>query len=316
MSNAAVTAPGNRNAFPRPQKRTTPSGVSGRVTVNNNYVDTNKQTSHKKTQKDKKISTPKKKLEISDGESWIQHAQQVMSSAVNKLHSGRETTTPKALENKDTKEALRRDSEDKQELRDENVLLKKRDEELEAEIVKVVTEFDVLSAENERLRQQLDISSKPRSETYSRVFEDRDILREAEVVYKRRITRLEQELIESNERNEKLADELKSSKEKFQKLKEQNNKGAITKLNSEKKTLETEVEKLTTKIKQLEEHKCSPEQKTEPKKKAINRAYRNQMVKVSLKPNKVQDSYREQFIQRNARFEYEYRLPDSNIDEW
>lgn len=348
MSSAAVTAPGNKNSYvskrgavkvPKEEKATT-------ITKNlSKTVEKPKASPRYKYGKDETALKSKLKTKPDHEETWMGRSQKVLQSATDKLntdfagitHQNRQRTIPEndqyQRSEKQTINGLSMSQideiiKDRHKLKDENALLKNRVSELESELANVVMEFRLMFSEHEKLRIKLDTGSEHKLEPYSRVFEDRDILREAETGYKRRISRLEQEVNDYNKQFENLTEELKIMKTKFQKVKD--HKVTITKLSGERSRLETELDELKTKIKTLEEHKCPNDtdipnqenkssdlkQTTTPRRKTLPRA---PLIKVSLRRRtdvRRLDSYSDRFKHKNGLFEYEYRLPDADIADW
>lgn len=348
MSNAAVTAPGKRNSFLTQKFRTSErtQRSTSVASTSKEYSDAQKpENAQKPSKRVRKRPSQVKKTATDNDESWMGRAQRVMQSALNKIepkstmHSTTASNTKKLNSRPDPgKQTIKIMSiphyeqmeEEKVRIREENVSLRSRITELEEEITKIVSEFETLYADNEKLRKKLDTGSKPLLEPYSRVFEDRDMLREAELGYKKRISKLEHELRGSNERCDKLEENLKSSKAKIQKMKEKegDNKAAILKLAGEKKDLEIENGKLKAKITEMEGEKdaerCLSQQQgslnanstVSVRSKDSHRAPRRKLTRIYSVTKELPNSYREQFLLRQNRFDYEYNLPDSDFPDW
>lgn len=141
--------------------------------------------------------------------------------------------------------------EERKLLEEMNLKYEKRIEELEIETARVMAEFGKLYEDNEKLRRKMDTGKDPLLEPYSRVFEDRRILREAESGYKKRIERLEQEIREKQDICDNYRDEIKVLREKVKptsKAEEKARQMKEAKLNIEIKRLKAENESLRSSL--------------------------------------------------------------------
>ncbi|XP_060592248.1 DNA ligase 1-like [Ruditapes philippinarum] len=211
-----------------------------------------------------------------------------------------------------------------------NEKYEKRIAELEQEVERVLGEFTKLYEDNERLRRKMDTGNDPLLEPYSRVFEDRRILREAEGGYKKRIIRLEKEIIEKQNESDKFQDKLKALQEKFKPTSQAEEKDRITKekrSKAELKKLRTENESLKHTLREFENSnereavkKVQAENDTLKKviKKLEHQIARKNVKSMGLtkdfksipKGNKQQHV---NFEERPVKFDYEYLLPDSQV---
>ncbi|KAH3872027.1 hypothetical protein DPMN_035240 [Dreissena polymorpha] len=122
--------------------------------------------------------------------------------------------------------------------------------ELEKQQSKLLGEFDALYEENAMLRKKLDTGNEPIAEPYGRVFEDRKILRESELGYKKRINRLEQEHKEARKEVEKLTNELKAIRAKQSgKAETPGKESIIYHLNTQIQKLRNDNQKLSAQVK-------------------------------------------------------------------
>lgn len=118
---------------------------------------------------------------------------------------------------------------------------KKQIKKLESENDQMLQNFNSLYEENKRLREKMDCGGQPVVESYTRVYDDRRILREAEDKYKVRITHLEHDMQEQVKLIEKLNDELEKSKVKPIDVQDQlNARAKAAQLNTEIRKLKTD----------------------------------------------------------------------------
>ena len=122
---------------------------------------------------------------------------------------------------------------------------RKRLQELEAENIQMLTDYDSIYKENQLLREKLERGDETHIESYQRIYADRQILREAETAYKKRISQLEIQAKEMLTNFESLHAENRILRDKGRKLEDKLN--AIDKLDDVKKMNELE-----KKVKQLE----------------------------------------------------------------
>ena len=122
---------------------------------------------------------------------------------------------------------------------------RKRLQELEAENIQMLTDYDSIYKENQLLREKLERGDDTHIESYQRIYADRQILREAETAYKKRIAQLELQAKEMLTNFESLNAENRILRDKSRKLEDKLN--AIDRLDDVKKMNELE-----KKVKQLE----------------------------------------------------------------
>ena len=122
---------------------------------------------------------------------------------------------------------------------------RKRLKELEAENIQMLTDYDSIYKENQMLREKLERGDETHIESYQRIYADRQILREAETAYKKRISQLESQAKEMLTNFESLHAENRLLRDKSRKLEDKLN--AIDRLDDVKKMNELE-----KKVKQLE----------------------------------------------------------------
>ena len=123
---------------------------------------------------------------------------------------------------------------------------RKRIQELEEENIQMLTDYDSLYKENQTLRQKLDRGGdETHVESYQRLYSDRQILREAETAYKKRIAQLELQTKEMLTNFESLNAENRLLRDKSRKLEDKLN--AVDRLDDVKRMNELE-----KKVKQLE----------------------------------------------------------------
>lgn len=115
---------------------------------------------------------------------------------------------------------------------------RKRIKQLEEENAQILLDYEGVYKENNILRDKLDKGDDNHIESYQRVYADRQILREAETAYKRRITQLEQDAKEMLTNFESLYSENKVLRDKAKKLEERLN--SIDRLDDVKKINELE----------------------------------------------------------------------------
>jgi chromosome segregation ATPase len=115
---------------------------------------------------------------------------------------------------------------------------RKRIKQLEEENAQILLDYEGIYKENNILRDKLDKGDDNHVESYQRVFADRQILREAETAYKRRITQLEQDAKEMLTNFETLYGENKVLRDKAKKLEERLN--SVDRLDEIKKLNEME----------------------------------------------------------------------------
>ena len=214
-----------------------------------------------------------------------------------------------------------------------NEKYEKRIAELEQEVARVLGEFTKLYEDNERLRRKMDTGKEPLLEPYSRVFEDRKILREAEGGYKKRIIRLEKEIIEKQQESDKFQDKLKSLQAKFKPTSQAEEKDRITRdkrSKAEIKKLRTENEALKDSLQTLESSKDKEVIKRVQKENdSLRNLIKKLELEISRKPGKIvkstgtkkdirnvpkdNEQHTVKFQDRPFKFDYEYLLPDSQI---
>ncbi|WAQ95455.1 hypothetical protein MAR_028145 [Mya arenaria] len=114
----------------------------------------------------------------------------------------------------------------------------RRIKQLEEENAKVLLDYESVYKENNILREKLDKGDDNHVESYQRVCDDRQILREAETAYKRRINQLEQDAKEMLKNFESLYSENKVLRDKSKKLEDRLN--SIDRLDEIKKMNELE----------------------------------------------------------------------------
>ncbi|XP_053380378.1 trichohyalin-like [Mercenaria mercenaria] len=115
---------------------------------------------------------------------------------------------------------------------------RRRIKQLEEENTQILLDYEGIYKENNTLRDKLDKGDDNHIESYQRVYADRQILREAETAYKRRITQLEQDAKEMLTNFETLYGENKVLRDKAKKLEERLN--SIDRLDDVKKINELE----------------------------------------------------------------------------
>lgn len=122
---------------------------------------------------------------------------------------------------------------------------RKRLKELEEENMQILTDYDSIYKENQMLREKLERGDETHIESYQRIYADRQILREAETAYKKRIAQLELQAKEMLTSFESLHSENRLLRDKSRKLEDKLN--AVDRLDDVKKMNELE-----KKVKQLE----------------------------------------------------------------
>ncbi|KAH3861345.1 myosin-11-like [Dreissena polymorpha] len=122
---------------------------------------------------------------------------------------------------------------------------RRRINQLEDENTKILLDYEGVYKENNILREKLDKGDDSHIESYQRVYDDRQILREAETAYKRRINQLEHDAKEMLTNFESLYSENKVLRDKSRKLEDRLN--SIDRLDEVKKMNELE-----KKVKSLE----------------------------------------------------------------
>ncbi|KAL4240654.1 hypothetical protein ACF0H5_001445 [Mactra antiquata] len=115
---------------------------------------------------------------------------------------------------------------------------RKRIKQLEEENANVLLDYESVYKENNILRDKIDKGDDNRVESYQRVYADRQILREAETAYKRRITQLEHDAKGMLKNFESLYSENKVLRDKAKTLNDRLN--AVDRLNEVKKLNELE----------------------------------------------------------------------------
>lgn len=201
---------------------------------------------------------------------------------------------------------------------------------LEQEVSRIMGEFTKLYEDNEKLRRKMDTGKDPLLEPYSRVFEDRKILREAEHGYKSRIIRLEKEIMEKQRDCEKLQDKVKALQAKLKPTDEAEYKGRKTtekKLQAELKKVKTENETLKINVNELEKMSYKPDiLKIKYENDALrsiikklefqlsqNESKNHNHRKEDVKPKHRSKPYQVIFDEKPIVFDYEYLLPDSQV---
>lgn len=224
--------------------------------------------------------------------------------------------------------------EERKQILKENESYAERVADLEVEITRVLIEFGQLYEDNEKLRRKMDTGKDPLLEPYSRVFEDRKILREAEGGYKKRIVRLQQEIIDKQNECDKFQDEAKKlrdkirpttmAEEKEKRLKEVKVQTQLKKLKTENETLKSAIKDLESinnkaelkKLKIENETLTNASKKLKHSSKPLNEAKtptsnKNDRSKALIpKGTKVNKDLLEE---RPYYFDYELLLPDSQV---
>ncbi|XP_045211711.2 DNA ligase 1-like [Mercenaria mercenaria] len=355
MSNAASTVPAKRNVY-RAKTTKIPS------------LDDYK--SKKETKSKKKLMTKNADIlivkhkenknkhashdgynHIDDEETWMMKAKDTLESGIDKIDPSAMGNTTQRKGMKQTAGNNRSESnkpsikimhiqhyeqsmEERKHILELNEKYEKRIAELEEETARVLGEFAQLYEDNEKLRRKMDTGNDPLLEPYSRVFEDRKILRQAESGYKKRIIRLEQEIIEKQNESNKFQDKVKSLQAKITpttQAEEKERKTKTLKVQEELRKLKAENEKLKNNIRELE----TLNNKSEVKRlKAENVTLRDTIKKLELqisskidntvnrtnKPdNTIKGTGTRMDVKKQPKeskpykikFDYEYLLPDS-----
>lgn len=223
--------------------------------------------------------------------------------------------------------------EERRQLLELNEKSEKRIKDLEQEVARIMGEFTKLYEDNEKLRRKMDTGKDPLLEPYSRVFEDRKILREAEHGYKSRIIRFEKEMLDKQRECEKLQDKVKTLQSKLKPTDKAEYKGKETtekKLQAELRKIKAENETLKININDLEKMNNKP---NILKIKYENDALRSiikklefQLLQNGVIENKNHNQRKEDakpkhrskphqviFDDKPIVFDYEYLLPDSQV---
>ena len=122
---------------------------------------------------------------------------------------------------------------------------RRRIQKLEADNTQILLDYETLYKENNSLRDKIDKGEDNNIESFQRVYNDRQILREAETAYKKRISQLEQEATGMLHNFESLYQENKVLRDKAKNLEDRLN--AIDRMDDIKKVAELE-----KKVKHLE----------------------------------------------------------------
>lgn len=93
-----------------------------------------------------------------------------------------------------------------------------RIEQLEADLKEVLQFYENIYKENENLKQKLNMDDQIVAEPYKTVLNDRDVLRNAESSYKKRIAQLQKEIKLKDKENDRLKEEIKQLKAENSKL--------------------------------------------------------------------------------------------------
>ena len=93
-----------------------------------------------------------------------------------------------------------------------------RIEQLETDLKEVLSFYENLYKENEVLKQKLNVDNQVVAEPYKTVLNDREVLRTAEVSYKKRISQLDEELKLKTKENASIKLEIKELKLENKKL--------------------------------------------------------------------------------------------------
>ncbi|KAL4239521.1 hypothetical protein ACF0H5_000335 [Mactra antiquata] len=360
MSNAAATIPARRSQFNAKTMRIpalkndndtkSKKGVMKQMKPNNADIlvvthnhsnknnNTNEEGYHRHFDDDQETLMAKQKVTPQSKPSprSIPHASngKLSTSSSGKNQQGDKKSTIKILHVQQYENLM----SEREELQTQNEKYAERVTELEKEVARVLGEFSQLYEDYERLSRKMDTGKEPLIEPYSRVFEDRSILRAAEGGYKKRILRLETEVNEKQADYDKLQNEVKRLKEKLKpdtekiikglKQKEAKMEKEVTKLQKDNHDLKSKVEDLEAQLKPSEKGREKEKEKaTYTHKKPNIMPIRHEKVKKvkltdlengpisvrskSSKDKPLENKTIEKPEVKREKFYYEYLLPDS-----
>ena len=277
MSSAAATVPAKHNIYAKNLPKKTGIPVRQKASPEHEVTSPrHKHVTNKAHLSGKETSAPKStNVHRHQGPHHYQHPHYNQKGTFKTTHNHRlnaakntnstksplqyiKDTSSKDLSNAEPAEIM----EEYSKLKELNFVQTCRINELEQETEKMMTEFKDVFEENADLKKKIDVGKITRPEPYSRVFEDRKILREAEAGYKKRIARFEQEQADTKQQIDKLEIDLKAAKDKLVKYKEiPGQEKLIDVLTKQIKALKTENQLLKSDMLAVEEEHAAEQKR-------------------------------------------------------